>query len=168
MQKTLKSLANKIAYYASQKVKAMFVTFISTIVNAIFTILGTSFDERLEEVLSWCKGFEDRLFPIMWIHPYEENIFDKVKECADRLYNELQSKGLEVIYDDRKTSAGVMFSDADLLGVPVRVVVSPRNLKENCCEITARDKSFSYKVPVEETKDKVLEIIKELMDKANS
>ena len=58
-----------------------------------------------------------------------------------------------------------MFSDADLLGVPLRVVVSPRNLKDNCCEISARDKSFSYKVPVEETADKVQELIKELMAK---
>ncbi|EKC71826.1 prolyl-tRNA synthetase, family II [human gut metagenome] len=49
----------------------------------------------------------------------------------------------------------------------LRVVVSPRNLKDNCCEISARDKSFSYKVPVEETADKVQELIKELMAKFN-
>ena len=52
------------------------------------------------------------------------------KEYADKLYETLQNKGIEVIYDDRKARPGAMFADADLLGVPVRVVVSPRNLKE--------------------------------------
>ena len=124
---------------------------------------------------SVCEAHHDDYGPIwpMPIAPWQAHICAvrsddaEVKACADKLYADLQSAGAEVIYDDRQVSAGVMFSDADLLGVPVRVVVSPRNLKENCCEITARDKSFSYKVPVEETKDKVLEIIKELMDKAN-
>ncbi len=125
---------------------------------------------------SVCEAHHDDYGPIwpMPIAPWQVHVCAvrsddaEVKACADKLYDELQSAGAEVIYDDRQVSAGVMFSDADLLGVPVRVVVSPRNLKENCCEITARDKSFSYKVPVEETKAKVLEIIKELMDKANS
>ena len=125
---------------------------------------------------SVCEAHHDDYGPIwpMPIAPWQVHVCAvrsddaEVKACADKLYADLQSAGAEVIYDDRQVSAGVMFSDADLLGVPVRVVVSPRNLKENCCEITARDKSFSYKVPVEETKDKVLEIIKELMDKANS
>ena len=68
--------------------------------------------------------------------------------CADQLYEALQKHGMEVIFDDRNVSAGVMFSDADLLGVPVRIIVSPRNLKENCCEITTRDKSFCQKTPL--------------------
>ncbi|MBS5277237.1 MAG: metallophosphoesterase, partial [Haemophilus parainfluenzae] len=50
------------------------------------------------------------------------------KEKADEIYETLQNMGIEVIYDDRKARPGAMFADADLLGVPVRVVVSPRNL----------------------------------------
>ena len=52
---------------------------------------------------------------------------------------------METLYDDRPVSAGVQFSDADLLGVPFRVVVSPRNLREGCCEIAARDHSFTQR-----------------------
>ena len=70
----------------------------------------------------------------------------EVKEKADALYEELQKRGVEVIYDDRAVSAGVMFSDADLLGIPLRVIVSPRNLKDGVIEISARDKSFSEKL----------------------
>ena len=124
---------------------------------------------------SVCEAHHDDYGPIwpMPIAPWQVHICAvrsddaDVKACADKLYDALQNAGAEVIYDDRQVSAGVMFSDADLLGVPLRVVVSPRNLKDNCCEISARDKSFSYKVPVEETADKVQELIKELMAKFN-
>ena len=124
---------------------------------------------------SICEESHDDYGPIwpMPIAPWQVHICAvrsddaDVKACADKLYDTLQNAGAEVIYDDRQVSAGVMFSDADLLGIPLRVVVSPRNLKDNCCEISARDKSFSYKVPVEETADKVQELIKELMAKFN-
>ena len=124
---------------------------------------------------SVCEAHHDDYGPIwpMPIAPWQVHICAvrsddaDVKACADKLYDTLQNAGAEVIYDDRQVSAGVMFSDADLLGVPLRVVVSPRNLKDNCCEISARDKSFSYKVPVKETADKVQELIKELMAKFN-
>ena len=72
----------------------------------------------------------------------------ETKAYADQLYKELQDRGVEVVYDDREVSAGVMFSDADLLGVPVRVVVSPRNMKDGCCELATRDKKVNQKVPM--------------------
>ena len=84
-----------------------------------------------------------------------------VRAYADTLYEELQSKGLEVIYDDRKLSAGVMFSDADLLGVPFRVIVSPRNIKQNIVEIVSRDKRFSVNVSMDMAANEVLKIVSE-------
>ncbi|MDR1541237.1 MAG: hypothetical protein LBU32_25225 [Clostridiales bacterium] len=71
-----------------------------------------------------------------------------VKACADEIYCGLQNHGIEVLYDDREVSAGIMFSDADLLGIPLRAIVSPRNMKEGCCEIVTSDKKISIKVPV--------------------
>ena len=44
---------------------------------------GSTFDERIEEALSWCRGYEDRLFPIVWIDPYEENIIENVHKAVD-------------------------------------------------------------------------------------
>ncbi|RAU97110.1 proline--tRNA ligase [Paenibacillus sp. YN15] len=85
------------------------------------------------------------------------------RACADELYRELQRLGIEVIYDDRTVSAGVMFSDADLLGVPVRVIVSPRNLQTGCCEIVARDKSVSMKIPVEEAAQAADDLVRRLL-----
>lgn len=43
---------------------------------------GTDFDTRLNEVLNWTKGFEDRLFPVIWIHPYEDNIEENIKRAV--------------------------------------------------------------------------------------
>ncbi len=87
------------------------------------------------------------------------------KAKADQIYEELQRKGIEVIYDDRKARPGAMFADADLLGVPVRVVVSPRNLEENAVEISTRDKVVDkQKTPVEDAIAEVERIIKKLTD----
>ena len=107
---------------------------------------------------SVCEAHHDENGPI-WpkaIAPWQVHLCavradqEEVKEAADRLYEELQAKGMEVIYDDREVSAGVMFSDADLLGVPLRAVVSPRNLKQGIVEITSRDKMLSEKASPEE------------------
>ena len=87
-----------------------------------------------------------------------------VKEYADALYEKLQSAGIEVIYDDRSVSAGIMFSDADLLGVPLRVIVSPRNMKESCCEIVSRDKTLSVKEPLDSVFEKVKTLVAEALN----
>ena len=80
-----------------------------------------------------CEAHHDDYGPI-WpkaIAPWQVHLCavradnEEVRAFADTLYNTLQEKGVEVIYDDRSVSAGVMFSDADLLGVPLRVIVSP-------------------------------------------
>lgn len=108
---------------------------------------------------SVCEAHHDDYGPI-WpisIAPWQVHLCavraddPAVRACADQLYEDLQGKGIEVIYDDRNISAGVMFSDADLLGVPIRVIVSPRNLRENCCEIVTRDKFICQKAPVADT-----------------
>ena len=62
----------------------------------------------------------------------------QVREAADALHEELEAAGYETLYDDRDESAGVKFNDADLLGLPVRIVVSPRNLKQGVVEIKRR------------------------------
>ncbi len=60
-----------------------------------------------------------------------------------------------------------MFSDADLLGVPVRVVVSPRNMKNGCVEITTRDKSVSRQAELAHATEAVQELVEELYAKIN-
>ena len=92
----------------------------------------------------------------------------EVKEAADKLYDALQKAGVEVIYDDRTVSAGVMFSDADLLGVPVRAIVSPKSLARGAVELSARDKSFRRDVPVETACADIAATVRELLGQVNN
>jgi len=57
---------------------------------------------------------------------------------AEEVYASLEALGYEVLYDDRNESAGVKFNDADLIGIPVRLTLSRRTLKENAIEIKLR------------------------------
>ena len=122
---------------------------------------------------SVCEAHHDEYGPIwpMAIAPWQVHLCcvrpdnEEVKSFADKLYEDLQRQGVEVLYDDRKVSAGVMFSDADLMGVPVRVIVSPRNMKEGCCEIVTRDKSVQKKAALQDVEKEIAVLIEELSGK---
>ncbi|MBQ9197648.1 MAG: proline--tRNA ligase [Clostridia bacterium] len=91
----------------------------------------------------------------------------EVREAADKLYNDLQKAGVEVIYDDRPVSAGVMFSDADLLGVPVRVIVSPKTLGRGAVEVAARDKSFRMDANIDTACQEIAATVRDMLAKVN-
>jgi prolyl-tRNA synthetase len=62
----------------------------------------------------------------------------EVKKAADKLYSELIGKGIEVLYDNRDASAGEKFSDADLIGIPKRIVISSKTLEKDSAETKDR------------------------------
>ena len=74
----------------------------------------------------------------------------KVREVADRLYDELTAAGIEVLYDDRDARPGVKFADAELLGIPHRVVVAERGLEAGQLEYRHRRDTESQDFPVAE------------------
>lgn len=85
-----------------------------------------------------------------------------IKEVADKLYNELNQAGYEVLLDDRdkKTSPGVRFSDMDLIGIPHRVVVSDRGLKEGQLEYKNRRDSESKNLPLANIMEELAKLVK--------
>ncbi len=110
---------------------------------------------------SVCEAHRDDYGPI-WpisIAPWHVHLCsmradnEEVAAMSQKIYDELTAKGIEVIWDDRPVSAGVMFADADLFGVPVRVIVSPKGLKNGTIEISARDKCMKEIKPIEEAVD---------------
>ncbi len=125
---------------------------------------------------SICEAKHDDYGP-MWpisIAPWEVHICcirpddEETKKVSDTLYEELQKNRAEVIYDDREgIRGGQMFADADLLGVPIRVIISPRNLKDNKVEITTRDKSINTLVDVSEALDYILKLKEQLYHELN-
>jgi prolyl-tRNA synthetase len=82
-----------------------------------------------------------------------------VRTTAEALVADLEGRGIEVLYDDRDESAGVKFADADLIGIPLRVTVSKRNLKENAAELKLRSASDSEMVPLDKTPGRIAEIV---------
>ena len=124
---------------------------------------------------SVCEAHRDDYGPI-WpisIAPWHVHLCslrpdnEEVAATSQRIYDELTAKGVEVIWDDRPVSAGVMFSDADLFGVPLRVVVSPKGLKNGTIEISARDKSMQEKKPVDEAVQFVYDTVVSELAKLN-
>ena len=116
---------------------------------------------------SVCEAHHDEYGPIwpMSIAPWHVELCclraddDECRGVADDLYQKMLGDKMEVIYDDRNIRPGAMFSDADLLGVPIRVIVSPRNLKEGVCEVVTRDKTVNMKVEL----DKVIDTVKAMI-----
>lgn len=85
----------------------------------------------------------------------------QVKDTAERLYAELQARGIEVIYDDTAHAPGWQFADADLIGVPFRLIVSERNLKEGQIEWKRRDGEDKGMVAVDQAVESVETWIRE-------
>jgi prolyl-tRNA synthetase len=74
----------------------------------------------------------------------------EVKDAAEKLYGELQEAGVEVLLDDRDERPGSKFKDADLLGIPLRVTVGARGLKEGALELQERQGGERTMLPVAE------------------
>ena len=81
---------------------------------------------------------------------------DAVREAADKIYAELCAAGADVLLDDRDERAGVLLADSELLGIPHRIVIGDRSLKEGKVEYARRTDSQAQSVAVEEAAAKVL------------
>lgn len=88
----------------------------------------------------------------------------QAEETAERLYADLQSAGVEVLYDDRDESPGVKFNDADLIGCPVRVTVSERALTQGGVEMKLRREREKVIVPLAEAVTRLRSVIQSLRD----
>ena len=120
--------------------------------RAVQTIIETHYDD---------KG-------IVWppqVAPYQVHLLalpvndEGVRVKAEALVGELQTRGIEVLYDDRDESAGVKFADADLIGIPLRITVSKRNLKENAAELKLRSASESEVVPLDNAAERIASLV---------
>uniref|UniRef100_UPI004047F144 proline--tRNA ligase n=1 Tax=Polynucleobacter sp. TaxID=2029855 RepID=UPI004047F144 len=121
-------------------------------------LLGAAIEQR----------FDDR--GIMWpvsIAPFQVVLCpmgydrsDMVRDASDKLYQDLLSLGIEVILDDRGERPGAMFADWELIGVPYRVVIGERGLKEGHLEFQARTDVEALAIPVGDVAKKVANLVK--------
>ncbi len=99
--------------------------------------------------------FEVDVLPVNSSHP-------ESMELADNIYRQLVDKKIDVLFDDRHERPGVKFKDCDLMGIPLRVTIGERNLKDGLVEIKAREKRESIKVKKEDIVRRVEEYVEEL------
>lgn len=86
---------------------------------------------------------------------------DKQRETAERLYEELQTAGIEVLYDDRNERPGVKFKDADLIGIPFRVTVGPKALERDAVECKARRGGPMDDLPLVSAVERLVAMVRE-------
>ena len=91
------------------------------------------------------------------VAPYQVHLISLVKDNAvgEEIYESLQKAGIEVLYDDRKESAGVKFADADLIGLPIRITIGNRSLKEGKVEVKIRETDETTAFLVSDLADEV-------------
>ncbi len=104
------------------------------------------------EVLSDDKGlvWPESIAPFALHLISIEDKTGEVKKKADELYESLTSQGVEVLYDDRDVRAGEKFADSDLIGIPLRVIVSEKTLAQNSVETKNRRTGEVSLVPISE------------------
>jgi prolyl-tRNA synthetase len=157
--------------------KAMDMTYMDLTGELQYPIMGCYGVGVGRLIGSICEVKHDEYGPIwpITVTPWKVHIcvvradMENVKAVSDSLYSQLNQLGVEVIIDDRSLRAGAMFADADLLGVPIRVIVSPKNLENGKVEVVTRDKKYSDYYLIDNAAGNIVELIhkleKEIMDK---
>ena len=93
---------------------------------------------------------------------------DEIIEAGEKLYNELNELGVEVLLDDRDARGGVKFKDADLIGIPVRVTIGKNSIAEGKVELKLRRESESANIDVNIAAGKVVEVVNKLKQEIRS
>uniref|UniRef100_A0A7V3ZYW9 Proline--tRNA ligase n=1 Tax=candidate division WOR-3 bacterium TaxID=2052148 RepID=A0A7V3ZYW9_UNCW3 len=105
---------------------------------------------------------------IIWpfsIAPYHVNIVEinsnKTAETTEKIYSELKSANFETLWDDRNVSAGVKFKDAELIGIPINIVISENNLKRGEVEIQLRKDGSKYNIKLEVLRENLENVVRD-------
>jgi prolyl-tRNA synthetase len=86
----------------------------------------------------------------------------QVANVAEKIYRQLLEKGVDVLLDDRLERGGIKFKDADLIGIPVQVIVGKKSVAEDNVEIKLRYEPKGQKVRIEKAQEKVIELVNSL------
>lgn len=142
-------------------------------VNPTMGCYGIGINRCLATVIE--QNYDDKgiIFPIS-IAPYEVIIVPVEDENsnsfkqAELIYNDLQASGVEAMLDDRDERFGVKLNDADLIGIPIRIVVGNRSLEKGVVEVKLRRESEIKEVIPSDVKDYIINLKKQLFDEINS
>ncbi len=126
---------------------------------------GIGSGRLLASVAEQYRDEQGLILPIS-VSPYDVHLvgLKGAEDASEKLYSDLVEAGVEVLFDDRAESPGVKFADADLIGIPLRLTVSNRTLKEGSFEIKRRDQSEAAVVKLDAALETVREVLQDLID----
>jgi prolyl-tRNA synthetase len=142
----------KFGPYYADKMNATFLAEDGTRKPIMFGSYGIGIGRAVQTIMETSHDEKGLVWPLA-VAPFQAHVIallgkdSSVRTSADALVAELEGAGLEVLYDDREESAGVKFADADLIGIPFRLTVSARTLKENAVELKGRKEDKGAMIP---------------------
>jgi len=145
----------KLGTYYSEKMGATFLDRDGQRRPTVMGCYGIGIDRLLAAVVEANHDQDGIVWP-RELAPYPVHLvaiaIDRpgVREAAEELYRRLRAAGLEPLYDDREETPGVKLKDADLLGMPLRLTISPRTLEQGAVELKHRASPEAHLVPLEE------------------
>jgi prolyl-tRNA synthetase len=160
-------VGNIFAYgtYYSDKMDAMFLAEDGTRKPFFGGSYGIGIGRAVQTVIETHHDDKGIVWPPQ-VAPFDAHLLalpgndDDVRAKAEEVAARLERAGVEVLYDDRNESAGVKFADADLIGIPLRLTVSRRTLKENSLELKRRSAADAELVPLDRAAETVAEIVR--------
>ena len=156
--------AFKLGTFLSEKLGASYIDASGVSQPIVMGCYGIGIGRLMAAIIELNHDDKGIIWPIS-VAPYQVYLCPlhlenpEVLAATENLYTELEAQGLEVLFDDRDESPGVKFNDADLLGIPLRVTISPRTLEKNSVELKWRSEKKSELVPIEGVINKIKELI---------
>ncbi len=160
----------KLGTKYSKKLKATFLDENGKENPCIMGCYGIGINRILASAIEFSNDKSGIVFPVS-IAPFEVIITclnqddPEVAKVAEDIYQQLLSKDVEVLLDDRSLRAGVKFKDADLIGIPVRITVGKNSVAKGNVEVKVRADSESEEVTIEKAANKVVELVNFLKEK---
>jgi prolyl-tRNA synthetase len=162
----------KLGTKYSVKLEAKFSDVDGSIKPCLMGCYGIGVNRIIASAVELYNDPDGMILPIT-IAPWEviittAAVSDDVTGAAEKIYKELQDKGVEVLYDDRDLRAGVKFKDADLLGIPIRLTIGPKTLAEGKVELKLRREKDKQLIDLATATDTTAGLVKRLKDEIAS
>ena len=114
-----------------------------------------------ERGMVWPKSVAPALVHLVSLKSKDEGVTERILQTASSLHDDLENLGIEVIWDERDASPGEKFADADLIGLPLRLVISEKTLKEDSVEWKLRASEKMQLVKLEDAIEEIQTFVAE-------
>jgi prolyl-tRNA synthetase len=157
----------KLGTFISERFGASFLDNDGTSRPIVMGCYGIGLGRVLAAIVEQSHDDKGIIWPLS-VAPYQVHLCplnlekSAVLPTAEKIYQELQKEGIEALFDDRDDSPGVKFNDADLLGIPLRLTLSPRTLQSQSIEAKWRTEKEAQLLPL----DNLAVQVKKLLDEA--